>query len=322
MVAGGVSWGKGEIKITGAKITQPVGGKIGEVDHNGEYKQTAIVDSSGAGASKVVIEASHDWDDGKVTKKATETADGEKIYICTICGETKTEVIPKLDPAGQMGEDGTAVGPGASAETAEKAIINANSDEGPAGTKFGPLQMKASKVTKNSIKLTWKKPAGAKKFIIYANACGKGKKYQKLAETTGKSKTIKKVAGSKLKKGKYYKFLLVALDASNKVVSTSKTVHVATLGGKVGNDKKVTTKAKKNKVTVKAKKSFKLAGKTVPANKKLKVKKHRAVSYETSNPKVANVSKKGVIKGVRKGTCFVYAYAQNGVCAKIKVTVK
>ena len=25
---------------------------------------------------------------------------------------------------------------------------------------------------------------------------------------------------------------------------------------------------------------------------------------------------------VGKGTCFVYAYAQNGICAKIRVTVK
>ncbi|MBQ1406888.1 MAG: Ig-like domain-containing protein, partial [Eubacterium sp.] len=53
-----------------------------------------------------------------------------------------------------------------------------------------------------------------------------------------------------------------------------------------------------------------------------KVKKHRKIMYETSNAKVATVSAKGVIKGVKKGTCFVYAYAQDGVCAKIKVTVK
>ncbi|MBQ1406529.1 MAG: Ig-like domain-containing protein [Eubacterium sp.] len=175
---------------------------------------------------------------------------------------------------------------------------------------------------KASIKLSWKKPAGAAKFVIYANACGKGKKYQKLATTIGKSKTIKKVAGAKLKNGKYYKFLLVALDANNKVVSTSKTVHVATAGGKVGNNKAVTTKAKKNKVTIKVGKTFKLAAKTVPASKKLKVKKHRNVMYETSNKAIATVSKKGVIKGVKKGTCFVYAYAQNGVFKKIKVTVK
>ena len=135
---------------------------------------------------------------------------------------------------------------------------------------------------------------------------------------TGKKTTVKKVAGKKLAKGKYYKFLMVAVDSAGKVVTTSKTVHAATLGGKAGNPTKVTTKAKKNKVTVKAKKTFKLAAKQ--AGKK--IKKHRVVSYETSNAKVATVSKKGVIKGVKKGKCKIYAYAQNGVCAVITVTVK
>ena len=91
-----------------------------------------------------------------------------------------------------------------------------------------------------------------------------------------------------------------------------------TAGGKVGNPTKVTTKAKKNKVTVKAKKTFKLAAKQ--AGKK--IKKHRAVSYESSNPAVATVTTKGVIKGVKKGKCKIYAYAQNGVFATVSVKVK
>ena len=67
---------------------------------------------------------------------------------------------------------------------------------------------------------------------------------------------------------------------------------------------------------------FKLGAKAVAASKKLKVKKHRAVKYESTDKAVATVTSKGVIKGKAKGTCFVYAYAQNGVSAKIKVTVK
>ena len=66
----------------------------------------------------------------------------------------------------------------------------------------------------------------------------------------------------------------------------------------------------------------KLKAKAKPASKKLKVKKHRAILFESSNSKVATVNKKGVIKAVGKGTCYVYAYAQNGVCKIIKVTVK
>ena len=36
----------------------------------------------------------HAWDEGKVTKAATETESGVKTFTCTRCGETKTEVIP------------------------------------------------------------------------------------------------------------------------------------------------------------------------------------------------------------------------------------
>ena len=45
-------------------------------------------------------------------------------------------------------------------------------------------------------------------------------------------------------------------------------------------------------------------------------------AYGTTNPTIATVTKKGVIKGKKKGKCYVYAYVQNGVFAKIKVTVK
>ena len=42
----------------------------------------------------------------------------------------------------------------------------------------------------------------------------------------------------------------------------------------------------------------------------------------STDTKVAKVTKKGVMKGVGKGTCYVYAYGHNGVSKKIKVTVK
>ena len=36
----------------------------------------------------------HAWDNGKVTKPATETETGVKTFVCTRCGATKTETIP------------------------------------------------------------------------------------------------------------------------------------------------------------------------------------------------------------------------------------
>ena len=44
--------------------------------------------------------------------------------------------------------------------------------------------------------------------------------------------------------------------------------------------------------------------------------------YESTNPKVATVSARGVIRAKAKGSCYVYAYVQNGVAKRVKVTVK
>ena len=39
----------------------------------------------------------HVWDEGKVTKQPTCKETGIKTYTCTVCGETRTEVIPTID---------------------------------------------------------------------------------------------------------------------------------------------------------------------------------------------------------------------------------
>ena len=239
----------------------------------------------------------------------------------------KIKVVSSSDPYSlikieSVGEDGTPYGKGASESVVDKALRSLSSESDPKGTVFGLLQARITKVTKTSLTVKWKKVSGAKKYLIYGNKCGKKNKLIKQTSVNGTSKVFKKVAGKKVKKGTYYKFVIVAIDSKGKVISTSKIVHAATKGGKFGNDKKVTTKAKKNKVSIKKGKTFKLKAKAVPQSKKLKVQRHRAVKYESSNPAVATVSSKGVIKGKKKGTCYVYAYAQVGVFAKVKVTVK
>ena len=232
------------------------------------------------------------------------------------------DTTPAVDPAKQYGEGNSSVGKGASSEEAEAAIAGMTSDSDLPGAVFRKIQLKSKKQTSTSIRLSWKKVSGAKTYVIYGNKCGKANKMKRLAKSTGKSKKFTKVLGKKVKKGTYYKFMIVALDKDNKVVSSSKIIHVATKGGKVGNVGKITTKANKNKVSIKKGKTFKLGAKQKAASKKLKVKAHRKLSYETSNAKIATVSKSGKIKGKKKGSCYVYVYAQSGVFTKIKVTVK
>ena len=46
----------------------------------------------------VIAKLPHQWDAGKITKKATTTTTGIRTYTCTKCGATKKETIPKVVP--------------------------------------------------------------------------------------------------------------------------------------------------------------------------------------------------------------------------------
>lgn len=43
----------------------------------------------------------HTWDNGVVTTETTAEKDGVKTYTCTVCNETKTETIPRLNGSGK-----------------------------------------------------------------------------------------------------------------------------------------------------------------------------------------------------------------------------
>jgi hypothetical protein len=244
---------------------------------------------------------------------------------------------PGSDPD-QMGRDGTPFGPGASEAAADKAIRNLTDDKDPAGTRFDPLRLRSVSQGKNSIKLKWNKPKGAVTYVIYGNKCGNNNKYRKLAKVKKNTCNVKKIS-KKLKKKTYYKFIVVALDKDGNVVSTSKVAHAATRGNlkKASNPKKVTVKAKVNskgkaikkyktitRTVIKEGKTIKLKAGYTKA-KKSKVSNHvglRGMRFESSNKKIATVSKKGIVKAKKKGNCCIFVYAQSGIYKKIRITVK
>ena len=47
--------------------------------------------------TEAIEKLAHTWDEGKVTTEPTTKAEGVKTYTCTVCGETKTEAIAKLE---------------------------------------------------------------------------------------------------------------------------------------------------------------------------------------------------------------------------------
>ena len=191
-------------------------------------------------------------------------------------------------------------------------ISKLNADKGDmAGSSFAKVMLKA-KSGKKKVSLSWKKVTGATEYIIYGSACGKNNKVVKIKTVKGKKVSIKK-----LKKGKFYKYMIVAVNG-NKVVAVSKVCHIATKGGKYGNVNKITLN--KKKITLTKGKKFKIKAK---AKSDKKVRNHIAkFRYESTNTNVAEVSSKGVVKAIGKGKTVIYVFGQNGISQKINVAVK
>ena len=224
-----------------------------------------------------------------------------------------TEATTTMAPTTQSETSTVAIGEGSDVGKVNSKILNCKNDKDLAGSTFGKLCVKVKKSKKKAISLTWKKIQVAKTYVIYGAKCGTS--YKKIATVHSKTFTNKK-----LKKGTYYKYMVVALNEKGKVVAISKLIHVATKGGKVGNCKKL--KVNKSKVKLKQGRKFKLKVKQIAESKKVKLKKHRKTAFESDNQNVAVVSKKGVITAKKKGKCSIYVYAQNGVYKRVKVTVK
>lgn len=161
-------------------------------------------------------------------------------------------------------------------------------------------------------------------YIVYGNRCNtKGHVYKMKKLKTISKQNITKWNHKKLKKDVYYKYLVVAykyMDGKKKTLSVSKTVHAITKGGKYQNPKKV--KIKKTSCVLKVGQKMKIKAKRI-LPKHAKIKEHvERFRYEVTNKKTATVTKKGVVKGKKPGTCYVYVYAQNGVRQRVKIRVK
>ncbi len=276
--------------------------------------------------------------DSSETETITETETVTETVTSTDASETETttetsETVTEAEQTASETESAAAteaateattsgVGSGSDYKTADSIITKSKTEE-PAGAEFSLLKARATKITKNTVTLKWNKVSRAVKYVIYANKCGTSNKFKKLTTVSGSKTSYKvtKAAGKKLKKGTYYKFIIVAVDKNGKVISTAKTIHVTTKGGKNGNYKGVTTAAKNDKVSLKKGATFKLKAKAVAQSAKLTVKQHRSLRYESSNKKIATVNSKGKITAKKKGTCYIYVYAQSGAFKKIKVTV-
>lgn len=211
----------------------------------------------------------------------------------------------------------------------DETILSMPDDSDVEGSSFALIQARTDKIKKNSIRLQWNKVENADGYKVYGNKCGKKNRMQLLTKIENGQKTS--YTQKKLKKGTYYKYIVRAyklVDGQEVTLAVSKTLHATTKGGKYGvaksvkikKDKKMKSKKGAYTLTIKQNKKYTIKASEVKESKK--IKRHRKLAYESSDTTIATVSQKGVVKGITKGSCNIYVYAQNGVYKKIKVKVQ
>lgn len=245
----------------------------------------------------------------KLTGIVLKRAAGEKSGTYTITASQKKGANPNYNITFAIG----------------RLVIKKSPNVEPSGTelykKTLPFFLMKGKGTGTRIDLTWDKVKGATGYDVYWSYCNGKNNFNKLANVP----KSQKYADKNLNNKREYKYFTVAykMSGGKKVyLGRTNTVHVAMPYAANTNVLKVTVN--KTKANLAKGKTFKITKKVKLENPKKKALNHltKKERFITSNAKVATVSSAGVIKAVRKGTCTVYVMSENGVCAKIKVTVK
>lgn len=298
-----------EFTIVPADINNAEHPALPDVPYNGKKYEPEV--SLTLYGRELVKDTDYTVEYGENTAAGTGTVTVTGIgYYCT---GTKIITFKITEPEPELTPEEAAM---PTKEATEIIIKKTNTDKKDvAGSDYRRLMLKATSKGK-TITLKWKAAKGADGYIIYGAPCGQ--KMTLLATITN-PKAVK-YTFRKLKKGKYYKYIVVAYKKTaidSRVIVKSKSVHCATAGGKKGNPTGISVKTK---LTVKKGKKVKIKAKLL---KKGKVATHIAkFRYESSDTEIATVDKNGYINAKKKGTVNIYVYTQNGIAKTIKVKVK
>ena len=253
------------------------------------------------------------FDGSKYSEKITETYDSNYVL------PQKNPVRPNHSFAGWFtkAEGGDQV----TAESVVKVTKNTTLYAHWTAYNVAPVELLTAKTSgSKAIKLSWNSVPGATKYVVYGNKCGKS--FKKLKTTTGKTYTVKKISGKKLKAHKTYKFYVVAYTANGTV--KSKSVHFITQNrnGKYANVKSI--KAKVNAVTLSSGATKKIGAtyKMYYGKKHIKKSHGAALRYISNCPTVATVNSSGVVTAKAAGTATIYIQDIGGKYCKTTVTVK
>ena len=183
--------------------------------------------------------------------------------------------------------------------------------------------MTVSGESKTALKIAWTEVKGAEGYDVFFAKCGRNFKLKKTVRSweshvvrfrgldkrenyKGYVKAWKKVDGQKVYIGK-----------------ASPQVHAITGGYDADYCNTRSVKLNHSSLTLKAGKSKTLKATMKGVKSGKKVLQHiPKVRFYSTNANVATVDANGKVKAVAKGSCTIYAIANNGVRNSVKVTVK
>ena len=181
------------------------------------------------------------------------------------------------------------------------------------------------KASKNANQLFWNPVKNADGYFIYASACnenGKERKVKKIADI--KNRTTTSYTHKNCEKDTWYKYRITAYRIIGKkktAISKSLELHSLTKGSKTyENPSRVKIRSGK-KLSLKAGSTKKIRAQVIVPKGKKTCWHIQKIRYLVSDSSVLTVSKKGKIRAKKAGHATIYAIAQNGVNAKIKVSV-
>ena len=114
------------------------------------------------------------------------------------------------------------------------------------------------------------------------------------------------------------------VNGKKQVIEKSRLWHVytATDSSKYGNPEGVKLLSKATLRLNVGKTSSVKAKLTMPKGKVNKSHNVKLIDYVSADPTIATVNKNGKITGRKKGSCYIYVIALNGLYQRVKVTVK
>ena len=181
------------------------------------------------------------------------------------------------------------------------------------------------KASENANRLSWNPVKNADGYFIYASACnenGKERKVKKIADI--KNRTTTSYTHKNCEKDTWYKYRITAYRIIGKkktAISKSLELHSLTKGSKTyENPSRVKIRSGK-KLSLKIGSTKKIRAKVIVPKGKKTCWHIQKIRYLVSDSSVLTVSKKGKIRAKKAGHATIYAVAQNGVTAKIKVSV-